>query len=34
MNVRFIVVGGILGVAVVIAFIIGSPIFGGFDSLR
>lgn len=34
MNIRFIVVGVILGAAVTIAFLIGSPMFGGFDALR
>ncbi len=34
MNKRFIVVGVILGIAVTLAVIIGSPAIGGFDSLR
>ena len=34
MNRRFIVVGVVLGIAVAIAFIIGSPMVGGFDALR
>ena len=31
MNKRFIIVGIILGTAVTIAFLAGSPMFGGFD---
>lgn len=34
MNIRFVVVGAVLGAAVIIAFFIGSPMFGGFDALR
>ncbi len=34
MNKRFIVVGVVLGIAVTLAVIIGSPAIGGFDSLR
>jgi len=34
MNKRFIIVGIVLGVLVVIAVIAGSPMFGGFDQLR
>ncbi len=34
MNKRFIVVGVVLGIAVTLAVIIGSPALGGFDSLR
>lgn len=34
MNWRFVIVGVALGTAVVIAFYIGSPIFGGFDQIR
>ncbi len=34
MNKRFIVVGVILGIAVTLAVIIGSPAIGGFDSMR
>ncbi len=34
MNVRFVIVGVILGGAVALAFFIGSPMFGGFDALR
>jgi hypothetical protein len=34
MNKRFIVVGIILGAALGIVFLAGSPMFGGFDKLR
>jgi len=34
MNRRFILVGIVLGAIVTIAFIAGSPMFGGFDTLR
>jgi len=34
MNRRFIIVGIVLGVVVTLAFIAGSPMFGGFDTLR
>jgi len=34
MNKRFIVVGVVLGIAVTVAVIIGSPALGGFDTLR
>ena len=34
MNKRFIIVGIILGTIVTIAFLIGSPMFGGFDMMR
>jgi len=34
MNKRFIVVGVVLGIALTIAVIIGSPAIGGFDTLR
>jgi hypothetical protein len=34
MNKRFIIVGIVLGAAVTIAFLIGSPMMGGFDTLR
>ena len=34
MNRRFVIVGAILGAAVVIAFMIGSPMFGNFDAMR
>jgi hypothetical protein len=34
MNKRFIIVGIVLGIAVGIAFFLGSPMFGGFDMLR
>jgi len=33
-NRRFIIVGIVLGAVVTIAFIVGSPMFGGFDTLR
>jgi len=33
-NTRFIIVGIVLGAVVTIAFIAGSPMFGGFDTLR
>ena len=33
-NKRFIVAGAILGTAVVVAFLLGSPMFGGYDSFR
>lgn len=34
MNKRFIVVGVVLGIAVIISVIIGSPAIGGFDAMR
>jgi len=34
MNKRFIIVGIVLAGVVTIAFIAGSPMFGGFDTLR
>ena len=34
MNKRFIVAGAILGAIVVVAFLLGSPMFGGYDSFR
>lgn len=34
MNMRFVVVGALLGVVITIAVIIGSPYLGGFDSMR
>lgn len=34
MNKRYIVAGAILGTAVVVAFLLGSPMFGGYDSFR
>lgn len=34
MNKRFIVVGIGLAIVVTLAVIIGSPMFGGFDTLR
>jgi len=34
MNRRFILVGIVLAVVVALAFIAGSPMFGGFDTLR
>ena len=34
MNKRFIIVGVALGVVVAIAVLLGSPMFGGFDSYR
>ncbi len=34
MNKRFIIVGLVLGIAVTVAVIIGSPAIGGFDALR
>ena len=34
MNKRFVVVGAILGMIVVAAFLLGSPMFGGYDALR
>ena len=34
MNKRFIIVGVALGIIVVAAVLIGSPMFGGFDSMR
>ncbi|AJM92615.1 conserved exported protein of unknown function [Nitrosopumilus piranensis] len=34
MNKRFIVVGVVLGLIVVAAVLIGSPMFGGFDAMR
>ena len=33
-NKRFIVAGAILGTIVVVAFLLGSPMFGGYDSFR
>ncbi len=34
MNKRFIIVGLVLGIAVALAVLIGSPAIGGFDSMR
>jgi hypothetical protein len=34
MNKRFIIVGIVLGIIVVLAVIIGSPAIGGFDAMR
>jgi hypothetical protein len=34
MNKRFIIVGVVLGIIVVLAVIIGSPAIGGFDAMR
>ncbi len=34
MNKRFIIVGVALGLIVVAAVLIGSPMFGGFDAMR
>ena len=34
MNKRFIIVGVVLGIVIVAAVLIGSPMFGGFDSMR
>ena len=34
MNKRFIIVGVALGLIIVAAVLIGSPMFGGFDSMR
>jgi hypothetical protein len=34
MNKRFIIVGVILGIAVALSVIIGSPAIGGFDAMR
>lgn len=34
MNMRFVIVGVALGVTITIAFLIGSPMFGGYDLYR
>jgi len=34
MNKRFIIVGIVLGIAITLAVLIGSPAFMGFDSMR
>jgi len=34
MNKRFVIVGIVLGIVVVAAVLIGSPMFGGFDAVR
>jgi len=34
MNKRFIIVGIVLGIAVTLAVLIGSPALGGFDAMR
>ena len=34
MNKRFIVVGIVLGVAITMAVLIGSPMYGNFDAFR
>jgi len=34
MNMRFVIVGVVLGILVTLAVIIGSPALGGFDSMR
>jgi hypothetical protein len=34
MNKRFIIVGIVLGIAVTFAFLVGSPMYGGFDAFR
>jgi len=34
MNMRFVAVGILLGSVIIIAFLAGSPMFGGMDMLR
>jgi len=34
MNKRFVMVGIVLGSIIAIAFFLGSPMFGGFDTFR
>lgn len=34
MNMRFVITGVLLGAIVVAAFLMGSPMFGGIDSVR
>jgi len=34
MNKRIVIVGIVLGAIVTLAFFMGSPMFGGFDTLR
>jgi gas vesicle protein len=34
MNKRFIIVGILFGVVITAAVLLGSPMFGGFDTLR
>jgi hypothetical protein len=34
MNMRFVIVGVVLAIVVILAVIIGSPALGGFDSMR
>lgn len=34
MNKRFVIVGVVLGIVVILAVLIGSPATGGFDMLR
>ena len=34
MNKRFVIVGIVLGIAITLAVIIGSPALGGFDAMR
>ncbi len=34
MNKRFILVGVVLGIVVIMSVIIGSPALGGFDAMR
>ncbi|KFM19970.1 hypothetical protein AAA799P11_00274 [Marine Group I thaumarchaeote SCGC AAA799-P11] len=34
MNKRFVIVGIVLGIVVIAAVLIGSPMFGGFDAMR
>lgn len=34
MNMRFVIVGVVLGVVITIATVIGSPALGGFDAIR
>jgi hypothetical protein len=34
MNMRFVIIGVVLGIIVTFAVILGSPALGGFDAMR
>jgi hypothetical protein len=34
MNIRFVIIGVVLGIIVTFAVILGSPALGGFDAMR